>query len=64
MTVSQSSQKLTSDQKKWQQAIEDTKRRLKETKVQRDKLRAAVRIFEERLISASPWPGGKAGTAA
>ncbi len=45
----------------WQEAIERAERLLRENKVRAAKLRAAVRVFQEKLASGEPWPGSGSG---
>jgi hypothetical protein len=47
---------VTLDREKWREAIDDAKKRLEEHKVQGQKLRAALRAFEENLLADEPWP--------
>ena len=62
MIGNESSIKLTSKEK-WREAIDDTKKRLEEHRIQGQKLRAALQAFEENLLTDAPWPGELAGTA-
>jgi ElaB/YqjD/DUF883 family membrane-anchored ribosome-binding protein len=62
MIGNKSSGKVTSAKEKWREAIDDTKKRLEEHKLQGQKLRTALRAFEENLLTDEPWPGEHAGT--
>jgi ElaB/YqjD/DUF883 family membrane-anchored ribosome-binding protein len=62
MIGNESSEKVTSAKEKWREAIDDTKKRLEGHKVQGQKLRTALRAFEENLLADEPWPGDIAGT--
>ena len=66
MTVGVSIENLTSDADRWREAIADTKSRLEQHKIQGYRLRQALRIFEENLLTEQPWPEsqekGSAGT--
>jgi ribosomal protein S20 len=49
----------------WAKALSDAQQRLEANKRQREKIRNAIRIFEEKIKAGEPWPGDeKAGTAA
>jgi len=45
----------------WREAIEYSKRLLEQNKQRAAKLRAAIRVFEEKLAAGDPWPGSEHG---
>jgi hypothetical protein len=43
----------------WNMAISRAQQHLQRNKVQAAKLRAAIRLFKQKLSAGEPWPGGK-----
>jgi hypothetical protein len=43
----------------WEFVIERAESHLRSNKLQAARLRAAIRVFQEKLAKGEPWPGGK-----
>ena len=62
MIGKESRENLHANREKWREAIDDTKNRMEQHKIQGQRLRAALRVFEDNLLADEPWPGRSAGT--
>jgi len=48
---------VTTERRKWGEAIQDAERKIRRLEKQISGLRASIRVFEENIESGAPWPG-------